>query len=187
MTATQTAHWCILRCASTATLPLVKALAEEGFAAWSPTEVQRRRARRAIPASDVTVALMPSMVFADHARLVDLIALARGGLQHRVWDAALRRHVVHGVPHFRVLRVGDRYARVGDGELSGLRRAESVGLTLVKAKTFRPGVTVRLLEGAGEGLRGQVESVSGIFAMVQFSGFSLAWKVAFHLLEVAQG
>ena len=176
-------NWCILRTGSAQTLPLCKALGEDGFAAWTPTEVRVMRARRQVPSHELTVALMPSIVFADYDRVPDLITLSRTMLPHLVWDAAARRHVAKGWPQFRVLRIADRYARVPDRELAGLRRAESVGMTLAKRKTFVPGVTVRLIEGAGEGLRGVVERVAGPFVMVKFAAFPLAWKVAFHLLE----
>ncbi len=175
--------WCILRTQSANTLPLAKALSDAGFTAWTPTEVQTRRARRAIPRQDVTVALMPAIVFASYDDLADMIRLSRSAMPHQSWDAGARRMVMRGWPHFTILRIGDRYARVADRELAGLRRAESVRLTLAKKKTFVPGVAVRLMEGAGEGLRGTVKSVKGTFAEVRFPGFSLNWTVAFHLLE----
>lgn len=178
-------YWCILRTASVATLPLVKALGDDGYRAWTPTEVQVRRARRSIPKQEITVALMPSMVFADHARLPDLLGMARAGMQYQVWDAQLRRMVTKGLPQFRVLRIGDRYARVADGELAGLRRAESVGLKPIKVRTLRPGVRVRMLTGLLEGLLGTVVNVRGDFARVQFPGWSETLTIAFHLLEVA--
>lgn len=182
-----TQHWCILRTASAQTLPLARALSEDGFRAWTPTEVIVKRARRAIPRTEATVALMPSIVFAGYDQLAELITVSRTALPHMVWDPELRRHVAKGWPQFRVLRIADRYARVADSELAGLRRAESVGQTLIKKRTFRPGVSVRLIDGAGEGLRGTVESVSGTFAKVAFPGWALSMTVAFHLLEAAPG
>jgi len=178
--------WCILRTGSAQTLPLCKALCDDGFAAWTPTEVIVKRARRDHPRAEVTVALMPSIVFAGYEQVSDLITLSRTALPHMVWDATARRHVARGWPQFRVLRIANRFARVADGDLAGLRRAESVGMTLAKRKTFVPGVTVRLMEGAGEGLRGVVERIGGdgLFAWVKFPVFPEAWKVALHLLEI---
>lgn len=181
-----TNDWCILRTASRQTLPLTKALSDEGFCTWTPTEIQQRRARRDYPRETVTVALMPSIVFADYARLTDLIRLARAGMQYQVWDAALRRMVVRGMPHFRVLRDADHYARVRDVELAGLRRAEKLRLTMVKAATIKAGDNVRVLGGAAEGLRGTVESVKGMFATVQFGAAAVPFIVAFGLLEMAE-
>jgi len=156
--------WCILRTGSAQTLPLCKALCDDGFAAWTPTEVIVKRARRDHPRAEVTVALMPSIVFAGYEQVSDLITLSRTALPHMVWDATARRHVARGWPQFRVLRIANRFARVADGDLAGLRRAESVGMTLAKRKTFVPGVTVRLMEADWWGwlvCLGEVSGVSG--------------------------
>lgn len=181
-------QWCILRTGSAQTLPLCKALCDDGFRAWTPTEVRAMRARRSVPAYDLTVALMPSIVFADYASVPDLITLSRSALPHLVWDAQAGRHVARGWPQFRVLRIAERYARVADRELAGLRRAERVGLTRAQRKAFVRGAAVRLVEGAGEGLRGVVDRVDGdgTFAWVKFPSFAVPWKVALHLLEVVR-
>jgi hypothetical protein len=55
--------WCILRTQSANTLGLAAALTDSGWRAWTPTEVITRHARRAIPRKDLTVPLMPSLVF----------------------------------------------------------------------------------------------------------------------------
>jgi transcription antitermination factor NusG len=175
--------WCILRTQSLNTLLLAKALADQGYRAWTPTEVRRLRARRTIPAQDVTVALMPGVVFGEYDRLPDLITLSRAIMPWRQWDAAVRRMVVRGVPHFTALRIGDRYARVADRDLSGLRLAESARLVKVKRETFKPGERVRLIAGAGEGLRGVIVKIGRDFAHVEFNSFAAPWEVAFLLLE----
>jgi hypothetical protein len=89
-----------------------------------PNRGHPRHARRAIPRKDLTVPLMPSLVFVGWVHLGEMIALARSTMAYRVWDPAAGRIVARGFPHFRVLQVGDRYARVTDASLTGVRLAE---------------------------------------------------------------
>jgi hypothetical protein len=179
----QQGDWCILRTSSAHTLGLADALTEAGHRAWTPTEVLVQRARRTMPRKELIVPLMPSIVFAPYDSLAALIGISRNAMTFRVWDDKAKRMVVKGWPKFTVMRIGDRYAKVPDGHLAGLRMAQSVRLTLAKKKTFQPGITVRLMHGPGEGLRGTVEQVRGTFARVRFPGWSLTMMVAFHLLE----
>ena len=51
---------------------VARALAEAGFAAWTPVEVQRRRVPRSKKIHEVQAALTPSLAFADYARLPEL-------------------------------------------------------------------------------------------------------------------
>jgi hypothetical protein len=106
--------WCILRTQSANTLGLAAALTDSGWRAWTPTEVITRHARRAIPRKELTVPLMPGLVFVGWSHLGEMIALSRSTMSYRTWDPAARRMVARGYPHFRVLQVGDRYARVAD-------------------------------------------------------------------------
>ena len=175
--------WCILRTQSSQTLVLAEALKSEGFMAWTPTEVIVRHARRERPRSEVVVALMPGIVFAAWDRLNDLAGLSHSSLTYRRWDADLRRMIMVGLPHFRVMKVGDKPARVIDAELSGLRSAERTSAVLAKKRTFKPGDQVRLCEGAFEGLRGVIGKIVGDFAEVSFPDWAVPVKVAFRLLE----
>ena len=175
--------WCIARTQAGQTLGLAKGLAEAGYRAWTPSEVIVRRARRSIPRKDVTVPLMPGIVFVDHARLAELIALSRSNMNYQVWDSEQQRMVARGLPYFRILRVDDRYARIRDAELAGVRMAESRGHVRVKRQTLKPGATVRLLDGPFEGLTGTVESVKGTFAQVRFAGWVQRVGIALHLLS----
>ena len=177
------AFWCILRTGSGNTLGLPKALTEAGFGAWTPTEVRNTRARRSIPAKEITVPLMPAIVFAPYDSLSDMIRMSRSSMPYLAWDAAARRMVAKGWPHFTILRIGERYARVADRELGGLRAAESVRATIAKKKTFVAGSRVRVMVGLLEGLLGTVVSVHGVYARVQFPDWSETLTIAFHLLE----
>lgn len=179
--------WCILRTQAGQTLGLSQGLTDAGFRAWTPTEVIVRRARRSIPRKEVTMPLMPGIVFVAWASLTDVIALSRSAMSYRRWDSEKRRMVSQGIAWFRILQIGERYARVPDAHLSGLRLAESKGLTRARRKTFRTGMTVRMMEGSFEGLNGTVESVKGGFAQVRFGGWSLSVAVALHLLVEVPG
>lgn len=175
--------WCILRTQSPQTLGLAQALTEAGYRAWTPTEVIVRRARRAIPRQELTVALMPGMVFAGWDQLSALLELSRSSQPYRTWDADLRRMVLRGVPYFRILRLADRYARVGDRELSGVRMAESLRAVRVKRQTMKAGAQVRMIGGLLDGLLGTIETVQGRFAQVRFPGWHMPVATALHLLE----
>lgn len=177
------ADWCIARTQASQTLGLAKGLAEAGYRAWTPSEVIVRRARRSIPRKDVTVPLMPGIVFVDHARLAELIALARSNMAYQVWDREQGRMVARGLPYFRLQRAGDRYARIRDAELAGVRMAESRGHVRVKRQTLKAGAQVRLLDGPFEGLSGTVDGVKGTYAQVRFAGWAQRVDIALHLLS----
>ena len=175
--------WCILRTQSANTLGLAAALTDSGWRAWTPTEVITRHARRAIPRKELTVPLMPGLVFVGWSHLGEMIALSRSTMSYRTWDPAARRMVARGYPHFRVLQVGDRYARVADSSLTGVRLAESARAVKVKQQTLKPGTQVRMIGGLLDGLLGKVEAISGRFAQVRFSGWHMPLATAVHLLE----
>lgn len=174
--------WCIARTQAGQTLGLARGLAEAGYRSWTPSEVIVRRARRSIPRKEVTVPLMPGIVFVDYARLAELLALARSNMNYQTWDSEQQRMVARGLPYFRILRVDDRYPRIRDAELSGVRMAEAKGMVRVKRQMLKVGAKVRLREGAFEGLTGAVQSVKGAFAHVRFAGWPIEVTIALHLL-----
>lgn len=174
--------WCIARTQTGQTLALARGLTEAGYQAWTPSEVIVRRARRSIPRKEVTVPLMPGIVFVDYARLAELIALARSNMNYQAWDSEQQRMVARGLPYFRILRVDDRYPRIRDAELSGVRLAEAKGMVRVKRQTLKAGASVRLREGPFEGLTGTVQSVKGTFAQVRFATWPIEVTIALHLL-----
>lgn len=174
--------WGIARTQAAHTLGLAKALEDAGFRAWTPTEVIVRRARRAIPRKEMTVPLMPGLIFIGWDRLAEIIAMSRNAMSYQHWDAAQKRMVTKGFPFFRMLQVGGIYARVADRDLMGLRSAESHSLVQVKRRTMKCGAAVRLIEGSFEGMRGTVEGVKGTFATVRFAAWPVLVQVALHLL-----
>lgn len=182
---TEAGDWCIARTQAGQTLGLSKGLSEAGFRAWTPTEVVVRRARRAIPRKEVTLALMPGIVFVGYDRLAEVIALGRSSMNYQIWDSEQQRMVTRGLPYFRILRVDDRYPRIRDAELAGVRLAEAKGMVQVKRKTLKPGTSVRLSDGPFEGLKGAVQSVKGSFAQVRFASWPIEVTIALHLLTEA--
>lgn len=174
--------WCIARTQAGQTLGLARGLADAGYRSWTPSEVIVRRARRAIPRKEVTVPLMPGIVFVDYARLAELLALARSNMNYQTWDSEQQRMVSRGLPYFRILRVDDRYPRIRDTELSGVRLAEAKGMVQARRKTLKAGAAVRLSEGPFEGLTGTVQSVKGTFAQVRFASWPIEVTIALHLL-----
>ena len=180
--------WCVVRTQASQTLNLTQTLQDAGYRAWTPTETKTRRARRSHPQQDITAALMPGLIFVDWDRLAELIAMSRNAMPYLHYDSATKRHVTRGTPHFRILQIGTagdamRYARVSDRDLAGLRHAEARAGVAVKRRTLRRGAKVRLTEGAFEGLRGEVESVSRTFAHVRFADWQMSVQVALHLVQ----
>jgi hypothetical protein len=162
---------------------LAAALTESGYRAYTPTEVVVRRARRTIPRKEMTLPLMPGLVFAAWPHLADMITLPRTALTYRVWDVEKKRMTMRGYPFFRVLQVGERYARVTDAQLNGVRLAESQRAVKVKRGTIKPGAAVRMIGGMLDGLIGAVEAIKGNYAQVRFPGWHMPIATALGLLE----
>jgi hypothetical protein len=103
-------------------------------------------------------------------------------MSYRTWDPAARRMVARGYPHFRVLQVGDRYARVTDSSLTGVRLAERPRREgqAADAQAGRAGPDDRRLarRAAGQGGNHQRR-----FAQVRFPGWHMPLATAVHLLE----
>jgi hypothetical protein len=104
-----------------------------------------------------------------------MIALARSTMA-RAWDPAARRMVARGFPHFRVLQVGDRYARVTDASLTGVRLAESARAVKVKQQTLKPGAQVRMIGGLLDGLLGKVKPSAGGSPRCAFPAGICRWR-----------
>lgn len=103
-------RWCILRTSGPRTVPLARALADAGFAAWTPTET--RRVKTAGKLIDRDQPIMPTFVFASDAHVVDLLIAAQ--------DPRCR------FPAFSMFRRGDRVPLIGGGEMRALQEAEEL-------------------------------------------------------------
>lgn len=130
-------HWIILRTSGRHTLRLVDKLGAQGFHAWTPTMTQRRRGQP----TDESEAMLPSFAFARANHLHALLSV-RGSAK---------------LPAFSIFHHFDRIPLIHDGELRGLRLEErrAKRMTAPRIK-FRPGMRVRLTEGAYAGMEGRI-------------------------------
>jgi hypothetical protein len=149
-------NWCILRTAPSRTLLLAAALTEAGYTAWTPEEAIVRRAPRG-GTKKVTVALTPTIVFADYERLPEFVAISR-----------LPPSLSHGLPPFSVFRYLDGYPRIADRALDALRLAEQRGRPRKQVRAFHRDDLVKCPGGGFEGLVGRVEGTKGKFTIVVF-------------------
>lgn len=147
--------WCVLRMAPAATLALARSLSAAGFDVWTPTEVVTKRVPRANVKRKVTVALLPSFLFARAGHIPALLAIRADPVKHH--------------REFRLFRQADRFPLIDDDALAPLRLIE---------RRMKPrdgglvgGERVKLTEGGFAGLSGVVESSRGDFATVAIPGF----------------
>ncbi len=168
--------WCILRCKSANTLPLLKSLGREGIEVWSPVERVTKRVPRANIRRVIDHALLPSYIFAAASDLPALIALCEApASEHR---------------DFRVFHHHGRLPLIADATLAPLRLLEErLALSELKRRSrgqmprLNRGDEVKLTEGGFAGLAGVIELVGKQFTSVRFKGFSLPLKIAnFYLL-----
>jgi hypothetical protein len=176
----------VLRTSAGRTLALAAALNDAGFKAWTPTEIEVRRARRSFQREEIIIPLTPSLVFAGYDRVANLVTLSHSPpLIYQVWDDEKRRMVTRGYPYFTVFLADDQPAFVPDAQLKGLRQAEGRRMARVKSKSFKSGDRVRLTEGAFAGLTGVVDSIQGRFARVSFAEWRIVTSIAVWLLYPA--
>lgn len=176
--------WCILTTSPSRTVPLAAELAKADIEAWTPTEMVQVRVGRNRKRVERRMALVPSIVFADHAQLGRLIELARAPAQTFLrWDADEQRMVHQGLPFFKLFRLpnGD-FPSVRDAALDPLREVERRMRPVKKGSTFEVGQTVRCPESGFEGLDGTVTGYQGRFAVVQFTGLPITVKIDARLL-----
>lgn len=173
--------WCILRTSPSQTIALAVALKEAGIEAWTPTETvkpepkrieswEKVRPRRRKGPTFVTRPLIPTFVFADANRMGELTRMAHAtALTYQVWDKTLGRMITKGRPFFRLFEADRR--PIPDKALAPLRRIEGRRRKpRGDLPAFKSGDPVRLTEGAYEGLRGVIVSVTGKKAKVAFPG-----------------
>lgn len=140
------------------------ALADAGFAAWTPTETRVRRVGRARTRQEFEAPILSQFVFAPFAQLKDLLAMSHSpALTYRTWDRERQCFIVRGYPYFTVFRNQGEVPRVADRTLEPLRSIEEK-LRVVFAKDkererqrgevprFAEGDIVRVDDGAFGGL-----------------------------------
>lgn len=160
--------WLVLRCSGPSTLPLARSLSESGLEVWTPTETSTRRVPRANVKRRLTVALLPSYVFARATHLAELLSLASNPTgAHK---------------GFSVWHTADKVPLIADASLEPLRTVERKRTPMQRQLT--PGEKVRLRDGGFEGLTGQIEGIRGQYAMVAIPGFRMPIKIAaWHILQ----
>lgn len=175
----QVKRWCILRTKGGHTLSLAKTLAEDGYEAWTPSQVPDGPTCRD---DDARCPMLPTYVFADAGRLEDLFALsANPGRKHAGFSVF---HNYRGVP------------LVADRDLGGLReeedRVERRWKDAVrrrrsrnKGEAFEVGETVRVPADAYPsfaGMDGMVEESDARHTYISLGGF-LRLKISTFILR----
>ena len=112
--------WCILRTGGPRTVPLAKSLADAGFEAWTPIQVQFREKTRRKPAEERAMPILPTFVFARAKHLSELNRLTRSD--------------VHWHPAFSVFRYQGVPPIISDERIGGLREAEAAALKIADAR-----------------------------------------------------
>jgi hypothetical protein len=150
----------ILRGPARYTLRLAEAVRAEGITAWAPTEVARPKVPKRRARLTLCEPILPRFVFADAARLLDLLAMS-----HRPLAV------------FSVISEAGRYPAIPDSALEPLRveegRREWNRIRNVKGRPLPRGTRVAMPKGAWEGLSGTVERSSGKVTRIDLGRFSV--------------
>lgn len=161
-------RWCILRTSGGRTLPLAKSLASAGFDVWTPVQTLTKRRGRVRERIAYDAPIMPTFVFARADQLPDLARIA---------SQPFSSH-----PDFSIFRHLGRVPLISDTEVAEARRVEERGrrAALVGTrKSFVVGQPVRVSDGPGAGLSGEViANGDGKFVLVAFGAVRLkigAW------------
>ena len=176
--------WCILRTAAARTLPLAKALEDDGIKVWTPTANVVTRAKKSRKPKIKPLALMPTFVFADYEILPLLL--------HAAIDPALP------YPSFSLFKHDNAFPRVPDAALNGLREHEAKAQRAADKQGpvhhFVKGQIVRSSGTAFDGMDGTVVKVSkgnGRIVFVDFPGLAVpvefgAWLLKENKLDDAE-
>lgn len=161
-------RWCILRTSGGRTLPLAKSLAAAGLDVWTPVQTLTKRRGQARERIAYDAPIMPTFVFARAHQLANLARIAAQPFSSH--------------PDFSIFRHLGRVPLISDSEVAEARRVEERGrrAALVGTrKSFVVGQPVRVSEGPGAGLSGEVvANGDGKFVLVAFGAVRLkigAW------------
>lgn len=161
-------RWCILRTSGGRTLPLANSLLGAGFDVWTPVQTLTKRRGRTRERIAYDAPIMPTFVFARAYQLVDLARIAAQPSSSH--------------PDFSIFRHLGRVPLILDAEVAEARRVEERGRRAAivgTRKSFVVGQPVRVSEGPGAGLSGEVvANGDGKFVLVAFGAVRLkigAW------------
>lgn len=167
-------RWCILRMSSGSTLQVARSLAEAGYQVWTPVETLKRRAPRSKVTREVTLPIMPGIVFAEAGRVQDLAALSHApSLTYLRWNSETKRMEMHGCPYFSLFKYDGRYPLVADRHLDPLRQAEHRGRPRSQGPLLAVGDAVRHPAGMLGGLVGVVIKAHRKKAVVLFGSLEV--------------
>ncbi|WCT75021.1 hypothetical protein PQ455_07340 [Sphingomonas naphthae] len=152
-------RWAILRTSGGRTLALAAALAEAGYDAWTPMQVQDRRRARGRPPTEQRVPIMPTVVFVRADRVSDL---------YRALSLP-----VNPFPAFSIFQQAGRVPVISDWELDCLRSAEErAARARMKSerREFTIGGAVKVAEGILQGMVGVVVDAKGKAPTIDLGG-----------------
>lgn len=158
-------RWCILKTSPSLTLELSDTLSQSGYQTWTPMEIVKGRLGRSRAPANKLSAMMPTFVFADADRAIDLIRLS----------------LTPRKPHadFSVFRYLDRVGVIADTELEKVRLAEQEAEKMrggCRGNPFEKGAEIMVSpEAAGAlgafiGLPGVIEQSDYRATLVCFGG-----------------
>lgn len=162
--------WCILRCSSQNTLPLVRSLTRAGVEVWTPIEQVTKRVPRANIKRVIDRALLPSYLFASAQDMPNVLAIMNSpSKDHR--DFRLFKHN-GGVP------------LIADSTLDALRLIARRSVAKASPPKLTPGDKVKLTEGGFAGLTATIEKPGKEYSSVTLPGLAFSLRVAnYHLLQ----
>jgi hypothetical protein len=167
-------RWCILRTSGGNTLPVARSLTAAGFGIWTPVETQKRQKPRSRVMTEITLPIIPGIIFARDDRLHELVTMARApALTYLAWNPDRKRMERHGCPHFSVFRYQGKYPRIADRYLDPLRQAEQRGRPRSIVPALNRGDTVRHPSNMLGGLIGIVQKTKGRYAAVLFGSLEM--------------
>lgn len=181
-------NWIILRTSGRSTLRLAESLKEDGFTAWTPSEMKRNRRPRTVRMEPEPAPIMPTFVFAGSEHLVDLIDISEAPLRR----GSGRQEPAH--PEFSVFHHYDRIPLVSDASLAPLR-AEEARLAAKERKVlakgisdpFCPGNVLKIPDGAFAGMSGQVVESNGKVTLICFGRMEVEFSTFILRSDMANG
>ena len=160
--------WCILRCSSQSTLPLVRSLTRAGVEVWTPIEQVTKRVPRANIKRVIDRALLPSYLFASAQDMPNVLAIMNSpSKDHR---------------EFRLFKHNGGVPLIADSTLDALRLVARKSAVKAMPPAFGKGQRVVLTSGIGQGLTGEVYRPGNEFTTVNFPGYSMPMRIANYIL-----
>lgn len=160
--------WCILRCQSQSTLPLVRSLTRAGVEVWTPVEKVTKRVPRKNIKRVIDRALLPSYLFAQAQDMPTVLAIMNSpSKDHR---------------EFRLFKHNGGVPLIADSTLDALRQIARMSVAKATPPALHIGDRIKLTDGGFAGLTGEVEAVGKTYATMRLPGFAMPIQVANYFL-----